>query len=1214
MAEVSATVLNPNEIIPYIEDYSELINKPLKVFLSTETDTQRILRQVFKVINTKSLTWLMLPEDDEMSVDDFLEGTYIPFDSEFLVGRVSGPLVHLTEVYRTAEGEPLSKEYFGNWSLEGGSLHTESRERKKRTDLQGIVLRTVVLDVREITTVVEENNRTTVVGGYFGMVWRLLEQELNFTSVFLQVPGQSVGSVLKNGSWTGMMGVIVRGEADVGLTRTYITPRRKDDADFTLPLISTSQNVFIRQPEQNGVLNWGSYLNPFTRTLWLFILAAILMISAVMALIYRQAYRYSTTEGPYLLSFYSSLLCIFGAFCMQASGACPRASSSRMVLTSTFVVAITAAAAYSASVISELTAQQPRLPFTDLRGLVDDGSYKLGVVGKSGLHDIFDNKGNPTLYEVYTRVINPIKDDLPHSVTEGLNRVCKDGKFAFMADLDVALSYAENVSCLLVALPGVSLSSSMSVLLAKNSPYKRVIDFYLMKMQDGGILRRLYLQYFPNKMPTTETSLSRVNLAVVLPILTLFVCYQTHLMFYLEKQLSRLGIPNTSVYLSSLTEPRYRLTYEKQSPTLYVIICLHDKPGEYLKQVLDDIIMKRYIWLLFTKDQPLDGALKGLHVPFNCEFLVAAVRTSLVNLTEVYRVKRDGPLVQDLYGAWWPKGRTIWPSVNMYQRRNDLQGVIVRAIRISHNDNGKLLGLDKETLGSIWWLFEKQLNFSTEMTQAKDGEWGALENGTWNGLIGIAARGETDFILNRLTMSSEKNLVVDFTLPIVDSKLRAYIKPPDAVKITWRSYMQPFSLKLWLALCGTISVIAVILAMVYNRTSAARGHPILCLIDSLLCVYGTFCSQGTYTSPTSASCRLILMSNFLSSFILVSSYSAFVISYLTVQRVEMPFRDLAGMLDDGTYKFAVLAHSTQLTMFKNTSDKQRAEVYKRLIAPIEQDLPSGTPVGLTTTCSERMTFFTLDDVANSYMKDAPCQLVTIPGIVYPISVVITATKNNPYREAINNLFKKKHVPVPVSSPFTPQLISRPILCKRNTNHDEYSLTPGCFDTTSLVYDLTLSDLPKMFGMGKPIKSQTKPSQISAHVHIPAHALYNQKQADIFLSRCEEILMKLKEGGILSKLHVSDPISDEGENKVTNVSLSNTLPLFLLLTTGLTTAFVLLVLENGPFLHYSSSMASLVLTDSSQLTADGFEKLPDQLMYSYAKPYDLQKHVFSSCHF
>nr|CAD7408804.1 unnamed protein product [Timema poppensis] len=40
------------------------------------------------------------------------------------------------------------------------------------------------------------------------------------------------------------------------------------------------------------------------------------------------------------------------------------------------------------------------------------------------------------------------------------------------------------------------------------------------------------------------------------------------------------------------------------------------------------------------------------------------------------------------------------------------------------------------------------------------------------------------------------------------------------------------------------------------------------------------------------------------------------------------------------------------------------------------------------------------------------------------------------------------------------------------------------------------------------------------------------------------------------------------------------------------------------------MASLVLSDSSQLTADGFEKLPDQIMYLWAEPYDLQKHLSS----
>nr|CAD7420319.1 unnamed protein product [Timema poppensis] len=40
-------------------------------------------------------------------------------------------------------------------------------------------------------------------------------------------------------------------------------------------------------------------------------------------------------------------------------------------------------------------------------------------------------------------------------------------------------------------------------------------------------------------------------------------------------------------------------------------------------------------------------------------------------------------------------------------------------------------------------------------------------------------------------------------------------------------------------------------------------------------------------------------------------------------------------------------------------------------------------------------------------------------------------------------------------------------------------------------------------------------------------------------------------------------------------------------------------------NYSSPTTSLVLTDS-------FEKLPDQIMYPYTKPYDLQKHSEVSC--
>jgi hypothetical protein len=47
-------------------------------------------------------------------------------------------------------------------------------------------------------------------------------------------------------------------------------------------------------------------------------------------------------------------------------------------------------AAYSAFLISSLAVQHRDLPFRDLQGLLDDGSYKLGAMKTSYLYNIFN--------------------------------------------------------------------------------------------------------------------------------------------------------------------------------------------------------------------------------------------------------------------------------------------------------------------------------------------------------------------------------------------------------------------------------------------------------------------------------------------------------------------------------------------------------------------------------------------------------------------------------------------------------------------------------------------------------------------------------------------------------------------------------------------------------------------------------------------------------
>jgi hypothetical protein len=63
--------------------------------------------------------------------------------------------------------------------------------------------------------------------------------------------------------------------------------------------------------------------------------------------------------------------------------------SQRLLYLVTNVIALTVYAAYSAFLISFLTVQKFSLPFNSLRGLVDIGSYRLGVLANSAHVDDF---------------------------------------------------------------------------------------------------------------------------------------------------------------------------------------------------------------------------------------------------------------------------------------------------------------------------------------------------------------------------------------------------------------------------------------------------------------------------------------------------------------------------------------------------------------------------------------------------------------------------------------------------------------------------------------------------------------------------------------------------------------------------------------------------------------------------------------------------------
>jgi hypothetical protein len=92
--------------------------------------------------------WLLFLERDS-PIEQFFAGIHIPFDCKLLVAQPGDSrVVTVTEVYRVSPSLPLQTHSLGNWTA-GGTVNwsTQSFYERRKT-LQGIVLKTGVIQVR----------------------------------------------------------------------------------------------------------------------------------------------------------------------------------------------------------------------------------------------------------------------------------------------------------------------------------------------------------------------------------------------------------------------------------------------------------------------------------------------------------------------------------------------------------------------------------------------------------------------------------------------------------------------------------------------------------------------------------------------------------------------------------------------------------------------------------------------------------------------------------------------------------------------------------------------------------------------------------------------------------------------------------------------------------------------------------------------------------
>ena len=123
----------------------------------------------------------------------------------------------LKENYNIKNNAVVVSQTVGSWSNESGLRAYDRDWRRRRANLRGVVLHDSLVRHTVLTQFETADGKVVIEGTKTGMFQEILQHmqaEMNFTTEVILPPSTTFGRK-KNGSWVGLMGMLVDKRADI---------------------------------------------------------------------------------------------------------------------------------------------------------------------------------------------------------------------------------------------------------------------------------------------------------------------------------------------------------------------------------------------------------------------------------------------------------------------------------------------------------------------------------------------------------------------------------------------------------------------------------------------------------------------------------------------------------------------------------------------------------------------------------------------------------------------------------------------------------------------------------------------------------------------------------------------------------------------------------------------------------------------------------------
>lgn len=352
-----------------------------------------------------------------------------------------------------------------------------------------------------------------------------------------------------------------------------------------------------------------------------------------------------------------------------------------------------------------------------------------------------------------------------------------------------------------------------------------------------------------------------------------------------------------------------------------------------------------------------------------------------------------------------------------------------------------------------------------EVADKKYGIKTVLSNGTvvWNGMIGEIVRGVADLAIVDLTITAQREEAVDFTLPFMNTGISILFKKPTTKVTTLFSFLSPFSSDVWAyvlaAYCGISATLFLVghvspyewanphpcrhLTPGADAGQSASGSPRVpplngtqtksvtwtlsgsfnddadnnnndsqtpviiyknqfSLLNAFWFTIGSLMQQGSDLTPRSMSTRTIAGIWYFFTLIMISSYTANLAAFLTVEKVVYPIENVRDLSNQDEIRYGCVESGSTRTFFHDS----QIDTYKKINETMRKfrTYVRSNDDGQKRVEEGKFAFF-MESTSIEYIVERNCNLTQIGGLLdskgYGLATSKKSRLRRPYRTLLS---------------------------------------------------------------------------------------------------------------------------------------------------------------------------------------------------------------------